>query len=269
MGLRLLLLLLASLPSLALAQRSERARLAEQTADPISGLAQISFFNDVDMGLGDEDQYDSLLMIHPRFPLRLEEDWSLLVWAVLRYRSAPPPSAAEDRVNGFEDTVVRLLLTPTEGGAWRWGVGPAVLAPTATRDALGTRAFGLGGVVVGRFQGGPWTAGTLVQYLASVRGAEGRRDFRQAFIRPFVAFTTPAGVTLGVDSETLVDWESPRGDRWLVPIELTLGQVAKVGNQLVNLEIGGRYYLDAPTGGPDWGLRLVVTFLFPVEPASP
>ncbi|MFY9825389.1 MAG: hypothetical protein WAM82_28695 [Thermoanaerobaculia bacterium] len=31
----------------------------------------------------------------------------------------------------------------------------------------------------------------------------------------------------------------------------------------LQLTLGGRYYAEKPDGGPDWGLRFVVTFLFP------
>ena len=32
---------------------------------------------------------------------------------------------------------------------------------------------------------------------------------------------------------------------------------------LVQFAIGGRNYAEKPVGGPDWGLRFVVTLLFP------
>ena len=37
----------------------------------------------------------------------------------------------------------------------------------------------------------------------------------------------------------------------------------RVGNLPVQFELGGRYYLDAPADGPEWGLRFKVTLLFP------
>jgi hypothetical protein len=48
-----------------------------------------------------------------------------------------------------------------------------------------------------------------------------------------------------MNTESTYDWEA---EEWTVPISLTLG---------------GRYYAERPSGGPDWGLRFVVTFLFP------
>jgi hypothetical protein len=39
--------------------------------------------------------------------------------------------------------------------------------------------------------------------------------------------------------------------------------VTRIGAQNVQLELGGRYYAEAPHDGPDWGLRLSVTLPFP------
>ena len=38
---------------------------------------------------------------------------------------------------------------------------------------------------------------------------------------------------------------------------------AELAKQPISLTLGGRYYAERPSGGPDWGLRFVVTFLFP------
>jgi hypothetical protein len=39
--------------------------------------------------------------------------------------------------------------------------------------------------------------------------------------------------------------------------------VMKFGTQLVSISGGVRYYIETPPGGPEWGLRLVFTLLFP------
>ena len=39
--------------------------------------------------------------------------------------------------------------------------------------------------------------------------------------------------------------------------------LGKIGKQPVQLGVGARYYADKPNGGPDWGLRFTMTFLFP------
>jgi len=68
------------------------------------------------------------------------------------------------------------------------------------------------------------------------------------------------GRALVLNTESTYDWNT---DQWTVPINLELSQVMKLGPQLVQLEIGGRYYAEKPEGGPDWGLRVNFTLLFP------
>ncbi len=39
--------------------------------------------------------------------------------------------------------------------------------------------------------------------------------------------------------------------------------MVKFGKVPVNFQLGGRYYAEAPDGGPEWGLRFTVTFVIP------
>ena len=48
-----------------------------------------------------------------------------------------------------------------------------------------------------------------------------------------------------------------------VPLNVMVSQLVRFGKQPVQFSLGGRYYAEKPKGGPDWGLRFAVTFLFP------
>ena len=48
-----------------------------------------------------------------------------------------------------------------------------------------------------------------------------------------------------------------------MPLNLVLSQLLKLGPQPLQLSFGWRYYPEKPDGGPEWGLRFVVTLLFP------
>ena len=63
-----------------------------------------------------------------------------------------------------------------------------------------------------------------------------------------------------MNTESTYDWVN---SQWTVPINLTITQLLKIHGQPLSLQAGYRYYADAPTGGPDWGLRFSVTLLFP------
>jgi len=53
--------------------------------------------------------------------------------------------------------------------------------------------------------------------------------------------------------------------QWTVPINLQVARIFKFGTQPVQLGVGGKYYAVSPAGGPEWGARLNVVFLFPTK----
>lgn len=53
--------------------------------------------------------------------------------------------------------------------------------------------------------------------------------------------------------------------QWNVPANLGVSPIGDFGQQPVQLSVGGRVHADSPAGGPDWGLRAVAAFLFPVR----
>jgi len=66
---------------------------------------------------------------------------------------------------------------------------------------------------------------------------------------------------LSFNTESTYDWKN---SQWSVPLNFSVSQLLKVGNQPVSVFAGVRYWADGPAGGPhDWGARIGVTFLFP------
>jgi hypothetical protein len=80
------------------------------------------------------------------------------------------------------------------------------------------------------------------------------------FLQPFLTYTWPTATTLGLNSESTYDW-TPH--QWTVPLNLFASQVLPIGGRPVSFTLGGRWYPERPQGAPDWGLRFVVTLLFP------
>ena len=63
-----------------------------------------------------------------------------------------------------------------------------------------------------------------------------------------------------MDTESTYDWKD---SQWTVPINAFVSQILKIGKQPVSIQLGVRYYAEAPKDGPDWGVRLNFTLLFP------
>jgi hypothetical protein len=135
------------------------------------------------------------------------------------------------------------------------------LVPTATDDLLGQDQWALGPTAVALKQtDAGWTYGALMNQLWSVSGGDDRPEVNAMFLQPFLTRGLGRGQTLAFNFESTYDWE--RG-QWTIPFNLGYAKVSKLGSQLVSWQGGVRYYLEAPEGGPEWGLRFIFTLLFP------
>ena len=163
---------------------------------------------------------------------------------------------------GLGDTVQSLFFSPKAPSASGvvWGAGPVFLVPTATDRALGSGKWGVGPTGVILKISGQTTYGLLANHIWSFAGSSSRGDVSATFVQPFVSYTTRSATTWGLNFEISRDWI---GDNWLVPVNATVSQLVVIGKQPVSIGGAFKYWIESPAGGPDWGLRLVVTFLFP------
>ena len=50
----------------------------------------------------------------------------------------------------------------------------------------------------------------------------------------------------------------------MIPINAIVTKTTKLGKQPVQLGVGARYWVQTPESGPEgWGVRAVVSFMFP------
>ena len=79
------------------------------------------------------------------------------------------------------------------------------------------------------------------------------------YLQPFAAYTFPTQTTLNLSSESTYNWTA---GKWTVPIIGGVSQIFKVGGQPISVAVFG-YYVVRPDGAPAWGVRFVLTLLFP------
>jgi hypothetical protein len=77
-----------------------------------------------------------------------------------------------ERMVKVEYTVQSLFFSPNKSQPFIWGLGPALLTPTATDDLLGLKKFGLGPTLVVLKQHQGWTVDTLMNHIWSVAGSD-------------------------------------------------------------------------------------------------
>jgi hypothetical protein len=240
----------------------DAAELAKKLQNPVASLISVPVQNNWDFGIGPADAMRYTANIQPVIPLSLNAEWNLIVRTILPVVYAESPVIGGSSKFGLGDTVQSLFFSPkapTSGG-WIWGAGPALLWPTSTDDALGSGKVGAGPTALMLRQEKGWTYGVLANHIWSYAGQGSSAEVNATFVQPFVSYTTKSFTTFGLNTESTYDWSK---HQWTVPLNLSVSQLVKIGGQPVQFSLGGRYYAEKPDGGPDWGVRFVVTLLFP------
>jgi len=242
--------------------KAAAAELAKKLQNPVASLIQVPIQNNFDFGAGPAgDGFQYKVNVQPVVPISLNEDWNLISRTIV-------PIVYQENIfgvssqSGLSDTVQSVFFSPKQptGGGWIWGAGPVFLLPTATDDLLGTEKWGAGPTVVLLKQQNGWTYGVLANHIWSFAGESSRADVNATFLQPFLSFTTKTYTTFTLNTESTYDWQN---HQWTVPLNGIVSQLMKIGGRPMQFSLGARYYADKPSGGPDWGLRFAVTFLFP------
>jgi hypothetical protein len=239
----------------------QAAELAKQLQNPVASLISIPFQNNFDFNLGQNgDGFKYTLNFQPVIPLSLSKDYNLIIRTIL-------PIISQDDVipgtsqSGLGDIVQSFFFSPKKPvGGLILGFGPVFLYPSATDALLGSEKWGAGPTGLLLKQTGGWTYGLLFNQIWSYAGESDRNYVSATFLQPFISYTTKTKTTFGLNTESTYDWHN---SQWTVPINLSISQLIKVGKMPLSLALGFKYYAEAPSNGPDWGVRFVVTPLFP------
>jgi hypothetical protein len=237
--------------------------LAKKLSNPVAALISVPLQMNWDSGLGNNGLGNKwLLNVQPVIPLALGDNWTLISRTIIPFAAQSDVIPGDPHQSGLGDITQSFFFSPKESiGGWIIGAGPALLLPTATDPSLGYGKWGLGAtMVVLKQTSSAWTYGALWNHIWSVAGDSNRPDISSTFIEPFISKGLGHGVTAGANLEASYDWE---GRHWVVPLNLTMSKVARIGTHTVSIGGGVRYYLESPAGGPSWGLRFTFTMLFP------
>ena len=246
----------------AKAQGESDVDLAKKLSNPVASMISVPFQFNWDTGIGPKDADRVVLNVQPVFPFSLNEDWNLISRTILPISYLDSTADGVDSAFGLGDTVQSFFFSPKEPttSGWITGVGPVLLLPTATEDAFKSKQWGLGPTAVALRQHDGWTYGGLANHIWGVNNPSDREKISATFLQPFVSYTTPNAVTFLATTESTYDWKA---EQWTVPIIAAVSKLTSIGDQKVSFQLGGRYYAEAPDGGPDWGLRFTAVFLFP------
>jgi len=254
--------LLIAGPNASAQQTEEQLALAAQ--NPIAAMVSVPFQYNYDHEIGlERDGYKNYLNIQPVIPASLNEDWNLITRVILPvvWQTDIVPGTSQ---SGIGDVTASLFFSPKKPSAdgWIWGVGPVFYLPTGSNDLIGADKWGMGPTGVFLKQENGWTYGALLNHIWSTGGA-GKATINNTFMQPFLTYTTKTHTSFTLQSESTYDWTR---SQWSVPIHFLVSQLAKIGGQPVQFQVGARYWADSPqVGAHGWGLRATLTLLFPAK----
>ncbi|MBW2566723.1 MAG: transporter [Deltaproteobacteria bacterium] len=259
------LLVIAScltLITFGVATASEEEDLAKATQNPVADLISLPFQNNINFDVGPREKTQNVLNIQPVWPVNLNEDWNLITRTIVPVISQPAMAPGDDREFGLGDTTFTAFLSPKKPGKWIWGVGPVVLLPTATDDALGSDKWGIGPSMVALTMPGKWVVGSLFSNVWSFTGS-GDQDVNLFTWQVICNYNLPNGWYLTSTPIITSNWEADSSDKWTVPLGGGLGKIFRIGKLPINAQAQAFYNVEKPDYGPDWSLRLQVQLLFP------
>jgi len=259
-------LALLAAPACCFAQEHDADALAKQLSNPISSLVSVPLQFNFDDGYGLDDEGQRFqLNVQPVIPVALNDHWNMIsrtIVPVIEQDDVVPGTGSQFGLGDVTQSLFFSPSTPTAGG-WTWGVGPVFYLPTATDDLLGGKKWGVGptGIALKQTED-HWTVGVLFNHIWSVAGDEDRADISSTFFQPFVSKGIGQGRTISVNLESTYDWKD---SQWSVPLNLSYSKVGAIGHQRISWAVGARWWAETPEGGPDWGVRLVLTLLYPKQ----
>lgn len=244
-------------------QGSSDEDLLKAVQNPVSDLISLPIQNTTNFNIGPHNRNDNVLSLQPVIPVTLSENWLLATRIVQPIAWKPYLDQDSGGQFGLGDMNPSFFLAPRKPGSIIWGVGPAMVIPTATDDILGEGMFSLGPSAVVLAQPGNWSLGVLASNIWSVAGPNSRPSVNRMSVQYFITYNLKDDWSVSMAPTIVADWNASSSDRWLVPVGGGIGKLVFWGKSPIDLSASFYVNVAKPDGGPNWQLNLQVAFLFP------
>ncbi|MBL8228717.1 MAG: hypothetical protein JNL98_09585 [Bryobacterales bacterium] len=273
---RVLICLLAAACASVPGQTND-AELARQVNNPVARMISVPIQSEWYFGVGPNRDTVYALQFKPVVPFTLNSKWNILTRYILPVAHVPdlfggvdflPANQPTIAATGNGDLTVTAWLTPSNmpraGRAQiLYGIGTALMAPTASSSSLGTGKWNGGPSMLAGYMRGRMIAGALVQNIWSFAGASDRAPVNQFMVQPFWSYRLNRGWSVVVSPPITSNWRAS-SDRWTVPLGAGFAKLVRFGQMPVTLGAEAMHYSIRPAGnGPRWTFRLNAKFIVP------
>jgi hypothetical protein len=194
-------------------------------------------------------QIGGRMILQPIMPIPLygtgEHAWKLITRPVIPVLfSQPVPTGVDtfDHPGGLGDITLPMLVVPPTGH-WILGLGPTWLFPAATQDAFGRQQWGVGPAAVVGYTTKEFTAFVFPQYFFGIGGWNNKDTPDASYLSLFYGFfyNLPNAWQVGMNPTISYDNRALSGNKWNVPVGLTVAKTTKIGAVPVKFQLGLEY----------------------------
>ena len=254
--------------------------LAKQSQNPLGTIISLPFENNFYFGIGPSDSTAYALNWKPVYPVDLG-NWNLInrliipvVYSEGQDIDIPLDSPIEiGRITiadmaagsafGLADITYTAYLSPKESGAWIWGIGGALILPTATEDRYSSDKWSAGPAFVALAMPGKWVTGFLIQNVWSFAGDSDAASVNKFLFQYFINYNMANGWYLSSTPVITANWEADSANRWLVPFGGGIGRLVRHGKLPVDYKLAAYWNAEKPKHAPDWNLQFTIKILLP------
>jgi hypothetical protein len=256
------------------------AEVGAKLSNPVSDVWALFtefdlFFSDGNVNHG-SSKVGGRMLFQPILPFPLygrgDRAWKLITRPTVPILFSQPiptgPDQFKDR-GGLGDIQLPMLVSPPTGD-WLLGAGPAWLFPTSTNDAFGRQQWGVGPTAVVGYKTEKWIAGAFPQYYFGIADRSDRHDgvppdASYLNLLYFAFYNLPDAWQIGTNPTISYDHRATRGNKWNVPIGLTITKTTRVGRVPVKFQFAIQYSV---VSQDDFGQRAQITLnVIPVIPS--
>ena len=249
------------------------AAMARALQDPLASIRMLATDNTIGFNAGEDDGETNFnFQLQPVYSIPTSDESRLNYIArgvipiigiepgAVEPPIGPNPAPTSGSTWGLSDTTLQLFISPKTEGVWKWGIGPQASLKTHTSDRTAGPGWGAGiaGVIVGAV-GNLSIASIFLHHV----GAE--TDFETTGIHPMIIYNFDAvpGLALGYNNMITYNHKATSGNKWNIPLGLTLSRTWVMGGgDGLDLGIGFYRVVERPDNAPDAQIKFSISWLF-------
>ena len=265
------------MPVIAQASTQDANELSKQLVNPIGPNWVLNTFLNVTEKTGDianESRTGTEWLIQPVMPIPLDNKpmgLTLMNRPTLPivFKSPVPQTDATgdfagfDNASGIGDLMIQTAIGSmprTNFGMFMWGVGVALMFPTASNDDVGSGKYSAGpsGMLVGFTEN--YTFGVVVNQIWSYAGDDSRNDVNQSQFQLLYFKQLGNGWQIGDNPQWSIKWDNGSREKYDVPIGLGVFKTTYIGNMGWRFGVTPRFFLRSfENWGNKWSISFTIT----------